>query len=238
MPQKRIIIRSQQEKLETNVKQESVLTLPLTPEQCLDGVTRVIESRLTTLGRELSDCLTKHHEKKNARQKAQLVLNEKRQVFRTQDGAFTAVLMAGYPISTEQAIEQQIYSETYPDVDFDFLTTVRTFSFACHELDEVLAFFSASKSLGVCLTPTKMYLSSIDYYKPSAFGQYLVEIVTTSRMSMIFRAMRDAKTDARATLRQCPLAENKLYPNDTIEEQIEEVEQLEIQRRIACAKQM
>jgi hypothetical protein len=100
------------------------------------------------------------------------------------------------------------------------------------------AFFSAAKSLGVCLTPTKMYLSSIDYFKPSAFGQYLVEIVTTSRMSMIFRAMRDAKTDARATLRQCPLAENKLYPNDTIEEQIEAVEQLEIQRRIACAKQM
>lgn len=220
------------------MKQQSVLTLPLTPEQCLDGLTRVIESGQTSVGRELREYFERRDEETDARQQAQEVIKEKMEVCRTRDGVFTAALMMGYPISIEQAVEQQLYSEKYPGVDFEFLTAIRTFSFECWDFDEVMAIFNAAKQIGVCMTLTNMCFLNIDIYKPSAFGKYAVEIVTTSRMSMILRAMRDAKTDARATLRQCPLAENKLYPNDTIEEEIEAVEQLEIRRRIACAKQM
>ncbi len=220
------------------MKQQSVLTLPLTPEQCLDGLTRVIASGQTSVGRELSEYFERRDEETDARQQAKEVIKEKMEVCRTRDGVFTAALMMGYPISTEQAIEQQLYSEKYPGVDFEFLTAIRTFSFECWEFDEVMAIFNAAKQIGVCMTLTNMCFQNIDIYKPSAFGKYAVEIVTTSRMSMICRAMREAKTNACETLRECPLIEYKLYANETREEEIEALEELEIERRIACGQQL
>lgn len=155
-------------------------------------------------------------------------------VYTTKEGSLTTALMEGYPISIDQVIEHQLYSESYPNVDFDFLTRVRTFSFACSEFDEVLAIFSAAKSLGVCMTPTQMYLSCLDYKKPSAYGLHKVEFITTSRMSMIFKVMKHAKSDGYQMLRECSLENNKFEDTCQLAEQIGEVEQREIDWHLKC----
>lgn len=72
------------------------LALPLSDEQRLDGLTRVIEQKSTRLGRELSDCMQRHHAKKSTRQQAQVVLDEKWLVYTTKEGSLTTALMEGY----------------------------------------------------------------------------------------------------------------------------------------------
>lgn len=208
--------------------------LPLNNEQRLEGLTRVLERKSTRLGRELSDYMERRHINKSVGVQAQMALDEMWPVNTSKDGLITAGLMVGYPISVDQIIEHQIFSETYPEVDFYFLTKVRTFSFACHEFDEVLAIFSAARSLGVCMTPTQIYLSCLDYKKPSAYGLHKVEFITTSRMSMIFKVMKLAKSDACQMLRECSLEDNKFEDTCQIAEQIGEVEQREIEWHLKC----
>lgn len=208
--------------------------LPLSNGQRLEGLTRVLERKSTKLGRELSDYMERRHFSKSVGEQAQVALDEMWPVNTSKDGLLTTGLMLGYPISVDQIIEHQLYSESYPNVDFGFLTKVRTFSFACHEFDEVLAIFAAAKSLGVCMTPTQMYLSCLDYKKPSAYGLNKVEFITTSRMSMIIKVMRHAKSDGYLMLRECALEDNKLEDTYQIAEQIGEVEQREIEWHLKC----
>ena len=208
--------------------------LPLSIEQRLEGLTRILEKKSTRLGRELSDYLERRQINKCAREQAQAALNEEWLVNTAKDGSLTTGMEEGYPISVDQMIEHQIYSESYPQVDFYFLTKVRKFSFACHEFDEVLAIFSAAKSFGVFMTPPQMYLSCRDYKKPSAYGLHKVEFITTSRMSMIIKVMRHAKSDGYLMLRECALEDNKLEDTYQIAEQIGEVEQREIEWHLKC----
>jgi hypothetical protein len=208
--------------------------LPLSIEQRLEGLTRILEKKSTRLGRELSNYMERRHFTKSVEAQAQVALDAMWPINTSKDGSLTTGMEEGYPISVDQMIEHQIYSEIYPQVDFYFLTKVRTFSFACREFDEVLAIFAAAKSLGVCMTPTQMYLSCLDYKKPSAYGLHKVEFITTSRMSMIIKVMRHAKSDGYLMLRECALEENKLEDTYRIAEQIGEVEQREIEWHLKC----
>lgn len=206
--------------------------LPLTDEQRLNGLVRVIEQKSTSLGRALVDYFETKGCTGSALTRAQKVIKEDLLVHISRDGHISVGKTLGFPISTDQLIEHQTLSDSYPEASFYFLVRIRTFSFSCTEFDEVQSIFNAAKSLGVCLTLRNMYLSCLDYKKPSAFGQYLIEIVTTSQMSMIFKVMRHAKTDAYETLRECSLTENKFVATHKIEEQIEAVELSEIENRI------
>lgn len=97
--------------------------LPLSIEQRLEGLTRILEKKSTRLGRELSDYLERRQINKCAREQAQAVLDEEWLVNTAKDGSLTTGMEEGYGrVSTkEQTTEnQRIEIEHTHKLDFWF----------------------------------------------------------------------------------------------------------------------
>jgi hypothetical protein len=211
--------------------------LPLTDAQRLSGLVRLIEQKSTSLGRALVDYLQMSEDAGDAHTQAQKVIDEEMLVHISIDGHISVEKFLGFPISIDQLIQHQTLTDSYPETSFYSLLRIRTFSFECNDFDEVLAIFSTAKSHGVCMTLKKMNLSYLDHKKPSAFGRYQIEVVTTSQKSMIFKVLMNAKTDAHATLREWSQAENKFLGTPQTEEEIKTEEHREIANRIKWSQQ-